>query len=118
MQQAGVSDKFYPGGFGGMNDVTVLRGTLTDFAGGDQQQFIHALQRGGQCRFVGIIGTANHNTLLAQRFGFAGLRTMATIWLAAVVLTDFVGRGGWLAGGAGNRDHQYSPSCCVTVVIS
>jgi hypothetical protein len=70
MQQAGVGDKFYPGGFGGMNDVTVLRGTLTDFAGGDQQQFIHALQRGGQCRFVGIIGLANHNTLLAQRFGF------------------------------------------------
>jgi hypothetical protein len=25
---------------------------LADFAGGDQQQFIHALQRGGERRFV------------------------------------------------------------------
>jgi hypothetical protein len=70
VQQAGVGDKFHPGGFGGVNDVAVLDGALADFAGGDQQQFIHALQRGGQRRFIAVVGLTNHNALLAQRFGF------------------------------------------------
>ena len=43
MQQAGVGDKFYFRRLCRINDVTVLSGTLADFAGGDQQQLVHTL---------------------------------------------------------------------------
>ncbi|MNP22111.1 hypothetical protein D3C76_1147680 [compost metagenome] len=42
MQQAGVSNEFHACRFGRVNDVLMLSGTLADFAGGDQHQFIHA----------------------------------------------------------------------------
>ena len=35
VQQAGVGDECHPSGFGGVDDVAVLNGALTDFAGGD-----------------------------------------------------------------------------------
>ena len=69
MQQAGVGDKFYAGGFRGVNHVAVLDGALADFAGRDQQQFVYALQGGGQRGFVAVVGLTNHYALLAQRFG-------------------------------------------------
>ena len=69
VQQAGVGDKFYAGGFRRVNYVTVLDGTLADFAGRDQQQFVYTLQGGGQRGFIAVVGLTNHHALLAQRFG-------------------------------------------------
>ena len=65
MQQAGVGDEFHASGFGGVNDVLMLGCTLADFAGGDQQQLIHAAQRGGEGGFVRVIRLTNYNSLLA-----------------------------------------------------
>lgn len=68
MQQAGVGDKFHAGGFRRVNHVAVLDGALANFAGRDQQQFVHALQGGGQRGFIAVVGLTNHYALLAQRF--------------------------------------------------
>ena len=65
MQQAGIGDKFHPCRFGGVNHVLVLDRALADFAGRDQQQLIHAVQRGGECGFIRVVRLTNHNSLLA-----------------------------------------------------
>ena len=65
MQQAGVGDKFHACRFGGVNHVLVLGRALADFAGRDQQQLIHAAQRGGECGFIRVVRLANDNSLLA-----------------------------------------------------
>ena len=70
MQQAGIGDELHARGFGSINDVLMLGGALTHFAGGDQQQLIYALKRGGHCAFVSVIPLTNGNSLLAQGFSF------------------------------------------------
>jgi len=117
MQQAGIGDEFHPGGFGGVYHVLVLYGTLAHFAGGDEQQFIHAVQRGGKCGFIGVIRLTHNDPLLTQRFGFRQVTHNSH---------DLAGRNGFqqffnnvlakLAGCAGNRDHDESPSCLSGVV--
>ncbi|MNC63083.1 hypothetical protein D3C75_1131750 [compost metagenome] len=95
----------------------MLRRALADFAGGDQQQLIHACQRGGEGGLVGVIGLADIYALLAQRFGFRRVTHNSN---------QLTGRNGFqqqlndvlakLAGGTGNRDHDEYPSSQVSVV--
>lgn len=94
MQQAGVGDKFHAGGFRRVNHVAVLDGALADFAGRDQQEFVHALQGGGQRGFIAVVGLTNHYALWLSDSAFAGLRTIATTWPAGTVVNRFSGRAG------------------------
>ncbi len=117
MQQAGIGDKFHARRLRRINHVLMLRRTLAYFARGDQQQFIHARERGGEGGQVGVIGLTDGHALLAQRFGLGRVTHNGD---------QLTGRNGLqqlfnnvlakLAGSSGNGDHDEYPSSRVNVM--
>ncbi|MND97529.1 hypothetical protein D3C80_898500 [compost metagenome] len=116
MQQAGVGDKFHARRFGRIDNILVLRFTLADFAGRDQQQFFHALQRRSERRLVGVIRLTHGDALFAQRISFCRITHDCH---------NLTGRNGFqqvfdnalakLAGSAGNRDHEELLRVCLVL---
>jgi len=73
VQDAGVGQERETRGLGGIDHGAVLGGAVAQFIGGDQQQFIDAFERGGQCGRLVVVGGAYHHAPCGQVLDVAGV---------------------------------------------
>lgn len=107
MQDAGVGQECDTRGLGGIDHGAVLGGAVTQFVGGDQQQFIDTFERGGQCSRLVVVGCAHNHTLCGEVLDFAGVSDQGDDLLGWHAFKQGLdNETAQLAGGSGDGDRD------------
>jgi len=113
LRRARVADERDARVLGGVHDVRVLRDAPADLAAGDEQQAVHALQRGAQRGGVVVGGDAHVDALGGDRLGLHGVADDGDDLLGGDALQERVDHEpAEMAGCGGDRDglgHRQGP---------